>query len=113
MAFIKSCSIHSRNDQSPKCEVVYEIKLTSEIFWPTHTCLAQSVEHRNDDQEVLGSIPIRNNLLFCSSLSMLAGFCQNLAEIDLFVYHPGQFAAEEEEKSMDGNQHAFDVEERC
>ena len=35
MAFIKSCSIDFRNDQSPKCEVVHETKLTSEIFWST------------------------------------------------------------------------------
>ena len=54
MAFIKSCSIDSRNDQSPKCEVVHETKLTSEVFWPTYTRLAQSVEH-DPDPEVLGS----------------------------------------------------------
>ena len=43
MTYIKSYSIDSRNDQSPKREVVHETKLTSEIFWPTHTRLAQSV----------------------------------------------------------------------
>ena len=42
MAFIKSCSIDSRNDWSPKYEVVHETKLTSEIFWPIHTRLVQS-----------------------------------------------------------------------
>ena len=57
MASIKSCYIDSRNDQSPKCEVVHETKYTSEISCPTHTCLAQSVEHQSDDQKALGSIP--------------------------------------------------------
>ena len=45
MAFIKAHSIDSRNNQSPKCEVVHETKFTSEISCPIHTCLAQSVEH--------------------------------------------------------------------
>ena len=44
MAFIKSCSIDSRNNQSPTCELVHETKLTSEISCSTETCLAQSVE---------------------------------------------------------------------
>ena len=44
MAFIKSCSVDSRNCQSPKFEVVHETKLTSEIFCLTHTRLAHSVE---------------------------------------------------------------------
>ena len=59
MAFIKSSSINSRNNQSLKCEVVDETNLTSEIPCPTHTCLAQTVERQSGDQEVLGSIPIR------------------------------------------------------
>ena len=57
-ASIKSCSIDSRNEQSP---VVHETKLTSEISFPTHTRLTQPVEHYSDDQEVLGSIPIGDN----------------------------------------------------
>ena len=54
MAFIKSCSIDSRNEQSPTCEVVHERKHISEIFWSTHTRLAQLVEHYSDDQETMG-----------------------------------------------------------
>ena len=61
MAFIKSCSIDSRNNQSPKCEVVHETKLTSEIFCPTRIMLAQSVEHLSYDLEVQGSIPTGGN----------------------------------------------------
>ena len=79
-ALIKSCSIDSRNELSPRCEVVHETKLTSEIFFPTDSCLAQSVEHWTDDLEIVSSIPSRDNFLFCSSPSMLAGFWQDLAE---------------------------------
>ena len=61
MAFIKSCYIDSRTDLSPKCEVVCEKGLTSEIFCPTHTCLPQSAEHQSDDQEVVGSDPTGSN----------------------------------------------------
>ena len=50
-AFIKSCFIDSRNSQSLKCDVVYETKLTSEMFFPTDSLLAQSVEHETDELE--------------------------------------------------------------
>ena len=36
--------LYSSNDQSAKCEVVHETKLTSVISCPTNTCRAQSVE---------------------------------------------------------------------
>ena len=55
MAFIKSCSIDSRNEQSPTCEVEHETKLTSEISCPTDSCLAQLSEHWSHDLEVLSS----------------------------------------------------------
>ena len=45
MAFMKPCTIDSRNEQSPTCEVVHETKLTSEISYPTNSCLPQLVEH--------------------------------------------------------------------
>ena len=64
MSFINSCSFDSLNDQSPKCEVVHETKLTSKISCPN---LAQSVEHQSDDQKVLGSISTRYDFQFCSS----------------------------------------------
>ena len=57
MAFIKSCSIDFRNEQSPTCEVVHETKLTSEISCPTDSCLAQLVRYWPEDPEVLVSIP--------------------------------------------------------
>ena len=64
MAFIKSCSIDSRNNQSPTCEVVHETKLTSEISCPADSCLAQLVEHWNEDLEVVGSILTGDNFNF-------------------------------------------------
>ena len=56
-AFIKSCSIDSRNKQSPTCEVVHETKENSLQTSPTESSLAQLVEHGTDDLEVVGSIP--------------------------------------------------------
>ena len=38
---IKSCSVESRNDPSPKSEVVHETKFILKISYSTHTCLAQ------------------------------------------------------------------------
>ena len=51
--------------------------------WQLFSDLAQSVEHWHDKQEVLGSIShcwqfLQN--LFCSSLSALSGFCQDLVK---------------------------------
>ena len=66
--FIKSCSIDSRNEQSPKCEMVHETKLTSEISFSTDSFLAQLAEHGTDDQEVMGSTP-GGEIFFCSSLN--------------------------------------------
>ena len=58
-AFIKSCSIDSRNKQSPICEVTHGTKESSLQTSPTDSSLAQLVEHRTDDLEVqppLGTI---------------------------------------------------------
>ena len=65
---LKSCSIESRNEQSPICEVVHETKFISEISCPTDSCLAQLVRHWSEDPEVLVSILV---LLFpvCEDLS--------------------------------------------
>ena len=35
---IKSCSIESRNDPSPKSEVVHETKFSLKISYSTHVC---------------------------------------------------------------------------
>ena len=68
-AFIKSCSIDSRNKQSPTCELVYETKESSLQKSPTDSSLAQSVEHWTNDKEVVGSNPTGDNFwqnLFCA-----------------------------------------------
>ena len=43
---IKSCSIESRNDPSPKNEVVHETKFSLKISYSTHACLAQLDQHQ-------------------------------------------------------------------
>ena len=43
---IKSCSIESRNDPSPKSEVVHETKFSLKISYSTHACLAQLDQHQ-------------------------------------------------------------------
>ena len=60
-AFIKSCSIHSRNKQSPTCEVVHETKESSLQISPTDSFLAQLVEHGTDDLKVVSSNPAGDN----------------------------------------------------
>ena len=61
MAFIKSCSIDSRNEQSPTCEVVHETNKAHFISVQQISCLAQLVEHWPYDPEVLVSIPTGDN----------------------------------------------------
>ena len=60
-AFIKSCSIDSRNKQSPTCEVVHETKESSLQPTPTDSSLAQLGEHGTDDLEVVSSNPNGDN----------------------------------------------------
>ena len=57
MTFIKSCSIDSRNKQSPTCEVVHKTKESSLQTSPTDSSLAQLEEHGTDDLEVMSSNP--------------------------------------------------------
>ena len=67
-AFIKSCSIDSRNKQSPTCEVMHETKESSLQESPTDSCLAQLVEQKSDDLEVVSSNLTGGNFwqnLFC------------------------------------------------
>ena len=80
-ACITSCSIDSKNNQSPKFVVMHETKLTSEISFQTDSLLAQLAEHETHDLEVVSSIPSGGNILLCPSLSMLAGSCHDMAGI--------------------------------
>ena len=52
-AFIKSCSIDSRNKQSPTCEVVHGTKESSLQTSLTDSLLAQLGGHWTDDLEVV------------------------------------------------------------
>ena len=42
---IKSCSIESKKDPSPKSEGVHETKFSLKISYSTHACLAQLDQH--------------------------------------------------------------------
>ena len=77
MAFIKSCSIDSRNEQSPTWEVVHETNKAHLIPAQQISCLAQLVEHWCHNLEVLVSIPTLGanfDIFFCSSL------CKDLSD---------------------------------
>ena len=43
---VKSCSIESRSDPSPKSEVVHETKFSLKISYSTHVSLAQLDQHQ-------------------------------------------------------------------
>ena len=64
---IKSCSIESRNDPSPKSEVVHETKFSLKISYSTHACLAQLDQHETCKpvlDSVVSSNPAGGNFIF-------------------------------------------------
>ena len=64
---IKSCSIESRNDPSPKSEVVHETKFSLKISYSTHACLAQLDQHQTYKPgmvSVVSSNPTGGNVIF-------------------------------------------------
>ena len=64
---IKSCSIESRNDPSPKSEVVHETKFSLKISYSTHACLAQLDRHQTCKPvmvNVVSSNPTGSNFIF-------------------------------------------------
>ena len=74
---IKSCSIESRNDISPKSDVVYETKFNLKICYSTHACLAQLDQHQTSKPvmvSVVSSNPTRGNFIFLRHLD--ANFVQ-------------------------------------
>ena len=81
-AFIKACSIDSRNEQSPTCEVVLETQESSLQKSPTDFYLAQLARHLTDDLGIVGSNPTGGNFwwiffLFC----VTADLSDNLTEM--------------------------------
>ena len=68
---IKSHSIESRNDPSPKSEVMYETKFSLKISYSTHACLAQLDKHQTCKPmmvSVVSSSPTGDNLIFLRHL---------------------------------------------
>ena len=63
---IKPCSIESRNDLSPKSEVVHETKLSLKISYSTHACLKQLDQHQTSKPvtvSVVSSSPTGGNFI--------------------------------------------------
>ena len=61
----KSCSVESRNDQSPKSEVVHETKFSLKISYLTHACLAQLDQHQNYKPMMFSVVsPTGGNFIF-------------------------------------------------
>ena len=74
---IRSCSIESRNDPSPKSEVVHETKFSLMISYSTHACLAQLDQHEICKPvmvSVVSSNPTVGNFIFLRHLN--ANFVQ-------------------------------------
>ena len=68
---IKSCSIESGNDPSPKSEVVHETKFSLKISYSTHACLAQLDQHQTCNPvmvSVVSSNPTGDNFIFLRHL---------------------------------------------
>ena len=64
---IKSFFIESRNDPSPKSEVVHETKFSLKISYSTHACLAQLDQHQTYKPvmvTVVSSNPTGGNFIF-------------------------------------------------
>ena len=75
---IKSCSFESRNDPSPKNEVVHETKFSLKISYSTHVCLAQLDQHHTYKPvmiSVVNSSSTGGNLIFLRHLDV--NFVQN------------------------------------
>ena len=74
---IMSCSVDSRNDPSPKSEVVHETKFSLKISYSTHACLAQLNQHQTHKPvmvNVVSSSPTAGNFIFLRHLD--ANFVQ-------------------------------------
>ena len=64
---IKSYFIESRNDPSPKSEVVHETKFSLKISYSTHACLAQWDQHQTCKPVMVGVVssnPTGGNFIF-------------------------------------------------
>ena len=84
---IKSCSTESRNDPSPKNEVVHETKFSLKISYSTHACLAQLDQHQTCKPvmvTVVSSNPTGGNFIFATYLGV--NFCTKMTEMSDLCY---------------------------
>ena len=85
---IKSCSTESRNDPSPKSEVVHETKFSLKISYSTHACLAQLDQHQTCNPvmvSVVSSNPTGSNFIFLRHLD--ANFVQQCQKCQICVIY--------------------------
>ena len=85
---IKACSIESRNDPSPKNEVVHETKFSLKISHSTHACLAQLDQHQTCNPvmvSVMSSNPTGGNFIFLRHLD--ANFVQKCQKCQICVIY--------------------------
>ena len=75
---IKSCPIESRNDPSPKSEVVHETKFSLKIY-STHACLAQLNQHQTCNPVMVSDVSSNHtssNFFKDTSMLILYKKCQ-------------------------------------
>ena len=85
---IKGCSIESRNDPSPKSEVVHETKFSLKISYSTHAFLAQLDQHQTCKPvmvNIVSSIATGGNFIFLRHLD--ANFLQKWQKCQICVIY--------------------------
>ena len=63
-----SCSIESRNDRSPKCEVMHETKFSLKICYSAHICITELDRHQTPKLVMVtgvSSVSTGGNFIFC------------------------------------------------
>ena len=82
------CSIESRNDKSPKYEVLYETKFSLKMSYSTHICLAQLDRHQTCKPVMVSSVsssPTEGSFIFKdNSMLILFKKCQKCQICDIY-----------------------------
>ena len=78
---IKSCSIESRNDPSPKSEVVHETKFSLKISYSTHACLTQLDQHQTCKPVMVSVVAENRCLTFGTSVKSTLNGPANGSEV--------------------------------